>query len=501
MSMIRPKLVALAALLAAVALAACTRPNPDACCTNQEECLALGSSELRPCAAGKVCSNNSCLAAQCTTAAECTAAAPYCSNQLCASTCRGDGDCVGVPGAPICAPDGVCVGCRGNPDCSGATAICDAEDRTCRGCEADSDCASGICLEADGICATEAETVYVNSAGGTDAGNCTKSSQCQSLAYAFTKTTSSRTVVRLSAGNAGISSTLNPGQNYIYIDASNDAYISYSGTTDVPAILVGSGGRLTIENASFQPSARVFIAGGSLRLNRVVANPNSSFPNFVEQTGGQLLVDRSTIQQSVHCGNGGVLSLKRTHLGTLDLSSGLESGSCDIQINRSQISAANSALYLVSGKVIVENNLLVTSTASADMVLLRNTSVGSRFQFNTIVNTSGSEFNSVAITCDAASDVAYNIISYGSNAPHSAGCPTRYNLYDRAAGFVVGEGNVVADSATFFVDPSRRDYRPSPGSPARGMAEAGAANAEDFNGGPRPLPIGSRADVGAFEVP
>ncbi len=67
--------------------------------------------------------------------------------------------------------------------------------------------------------------------------------------------------------------------------------------------------------------------------------------------------------------------------------------------------------------------------------------------------------------------------------------------------FVTGEGNVIADINSFFVDPSRQDFRPSAGSPARGLAESNVKVADDFNGTIRPLPVGSRADVGAFEVP
>jgi hypothetical protein len=497
MPMTRPKLVAFA-LLAAVALAACTRPNPDACCTNQEECLALGSTELRPCAGGKVCSNNTCLAAQCTTAAECSAAAPYCSNQLCVASCRGDGDCVGIAGAPICAPDGVCVGCRNNGDCSGATAICDAEDRTCRGCEADSDCASGICLEADGVCATEAETVYVNSAGGTDSGTCTRLQPCQSLQYAFSKADAARPVIRASGGAATIAATLNPGSKYIYLDAAPGVQLQVSGGAS-PVFSVGNGGRLTIENAGFPNIGKVSVSnGGNLRLSHVTVQSGTEL--FAEITGAQLQSIRSELGRLVSCSLKGTVVALDSVLGAPNATGVVGTDTCEVQIKRTKIVAQDHALSIEGGRSIVENALIMTSNAGADLVLIRNLETGSRFQFNTIYNSSGSEFTGVAIACDASANAAYNVIAYMSSSP-TTGCPTRYTLYDKTAGFVAGEGNVVANSGTFFIDPSRQDFRPSSTSPARGMAEPTTTTVIDFNGNPRPQPAGSRPDVGAFEVP
>jgi hypothetical protein len=65
----------------------------------------------------------------------------------------------------------------------------------------------------------------------------------------------------------------------------------------------------------------------------------------------------------------------------------------------------------------------------------------------------------------------------------------------------MGEGNQTGSAVTFFVDRASRDFRLSIASPAKGAAEPSLPVAEDFEGKPRPAPIGSRADVGCFEAP
>jgi hypothetical protein len=65
----------------------------------------------------------------------------------------------------------------------------------------------------------------------------------------------------------------------------------------------------------------------------------------------------------------------------------------------------------------------------------------------------------------------------------------------------MGEGNIVADASTFFINQTARDFHLSAASPAKGAAAPGSSIADDFDGNPRPAPAGSRADVGCFEVP
>lgn len=475
---------------------ACTRPNPDACCTNDAECAALGSSELRPCGSGQVCSNNLCQAVQCETGADCSAAAPYCVNQLCVGRCQVDGDCAGVPGAPLCASDHVCVGCRGAEDCSGATAICDTEDRTCRGCENDLDCASGICLEADGVCARDDEVVFVTATRGSDNGLCTRELPCATLSYALGRVTAQRKVIRV-GGPMTVASTFNPDNKEVYIDA-NNALLSYGNST-MPIFQIGTSGKITIEGVSLGGVDSMLIQGFA-RLRRVTIASGAT--PAIKVVGGRLIASKVELERSTECNTGGVV-FSESVLGNPTKSvQALRAENCDVSITRSKMSDLSDVLRFNGGvKAIIENNLFLASDPLSDLITLRGASAGSSFQFNTVVNLSGTVAEGNALACDANTYVANNIFAYFSTSPHQQGCATRYSLYDKAAGFVPGEGNVVADFSMFFVDPANGDYRPAATSPARGMAESAATLMKDFSGGPRPLPAGSRADVGAFEVP
>jgi hypothetical protein len=88
--------------------------------------------------------------------------------------------------------------------------------------------------------------------------------------------------------------------------------------------------------------------------------------------------------------------------------------------------------------------------------------------------------------------------------PHgSSTCAARYSLYDRIAlpEQTDGMGNRVADGAAFFVNRSSQDFHLAPASPARSAGESGTGVTRDLDGRPRPSPIGSAPDIGAFEAP
>jgi hypothetical protein len=88
--------------------------------------------------------------------------------------------------------------------------------------------------------------------------------------------------------------------------------------------------------------------------------------------------------------------------------------------------------------------------------------------------------------------------------PHGTSvCSARYSLYDASARpqQTAGVGNRVADGLTFFADQANRDFHLAPASPAREGAELGTGVARDLEGRPRPRPVGSLPDMGAFEAP
>lgn len=480
-----------------VAVSGCTKPNPNACCTNEAECLALGAEELRPCDGGEVCSANSCVPVQCDTSEQCSAATPYCLNQLCVGSCQGEADCQGVPGAPICAPDHVCVGCRDHSDCTGVTPICDAEDRQCRGCEADGDCASGICLEADGVCAAESEVVFVVP-GRSDTGDCTKLAPCGTLEYALTKANAPRTTIRIEGGQQLlVGSTLAIWGRRLYVDSSGST-ILYDGTAGNAMFDVASGGYLTIEGVRFAPGAMDFVAtrAGTSRFHRVRIEGVGN--NFLRVSGSShLILHRlEAVSTEIECRDFGAATV------TLSSFTNVVVGgtNCTLVANRNTFRGDGEALRLSGGTSTTENNLFVASNELADVLLITTQGAGSRFAFNTLVNITGVASDGQAMNCDAALRVENNIFAHRSRSPHVGGCLPRFSLYDSAYPSPPGEGNRSAPFESLFVNATTGDFRPAPSSPAREMSEAGATISIDHAGTPRPLPLGTRPDVGAFEV-
>src|SRR4051812_41751513 len=83
--------------------AACTKPNPNRCCTDQADCDAAGIPLGTDCPDGKVCRANVCLKETCTSSADCDALAPYCSMSTgaCSETCVEDTQCPGAADDPM----------------------------------------------------------------------------------------------------------------------------------------------------------------------------------------------------------------------------------------------------------------------------------------------------------------------------------------------------------------------------------------------------------------
>lgn len=482
----------------AVAVSGCTKPNPNACCTNEAECLALGSDELRPCDGGEVCSANACVPVQCETGDQCSGATPYCVNQLCVGSCQVEADCEGVPGAPICAADHVCVGCRDNADCSGTTPICDAEDRQCRGCEADGDCASGICLEADGVCAVESEVVFVVP-GRSDTGECTKLAPCGTLEYALTKANTPRTVIRIDGGQPfGVSNTVSITGRRVYIDSSGSTMF-HSGISGTAMFNIGISGNLTVEGVHFSPREADFlmVQSGTLRMHRV--RVNTSYADFLRVSGtGHLIVNRSIFTNiGLVCRDYGSATIEQSSLFEFVV----YGTNCNLDTRQNSFSGNNNVMTLSGGSSIIENNLFRSGNELADVLFINMQSAGSRFVFNTIVNTTGVTSEGQAIGCDSGVRVENNIFAYRSTAPNGAGCIPRFSLYDDAYPTPPGEGNQSVPFDSVFLNPTSGDFRPAPTSSAREMSALSAEISVDHDGRSRPLPAGTRSDVGAFEVP
>ena len=67
--------------------------------------------------------------------------------------------------------------------------------------------------------------------------------------------------------------------------------------------------------------------------------------------------------------------------------------------------------------------------------------------------------------------------------------------------YTMGSNDKVADISTVFADLANKDFHLGSGSPALGSAEPGLPVSDDYEGNPRPNPVGSMPDMGAYEAP
>ncbi len=469
---------------------ACTKPNPEVCCVTEDQCTVLGADELRPCGVGQACGADfSCVAAECVTSADCPSPdAPVCSLGLCVENCRVDDDCADVEGLPFCADDGVCVGCLDASTCPTEAAICDATSRACRGCELDAECPSGVCLEADGVCADESAVLFVSNAG-TDAGTCTSTAPCEKIAFAIPLVTSTRNVIHVVGALSRDTATITLDRA-VTIDGTGTRFTN---PATGPMFAKTFGPAATIEGIDIvNPNSVVAItvaASTALRLHATTlskANVTSS---------GSLEISGSTIREftSITCSNATLTADNRRFEG---LQSRIFSTACQTTIRGNRFIDVFDVLDVDGGFLTVTNNLFTVPDQLTDSIQLNNLAVGSVFAFNTIVNTSGVTSSGGAITCDSTVDLTSNIIAYNSTLPLNTGCTAVSSVFDLPGAASAGS-NPSVDAATLFVNLPLGDFHLSATSAARGLGEAGIVTI-DLEGNPRPAAM---PDVGAFEAP
>lgn len=490
----RPSRSFIICLLVALSAGCRTSPNPDFCCVTAETCAAAGlHDERRPCEAGQACKDYGCVAADCRSSADCTSPeAPTCLEGLCVAGCSADDDCAGVTGRPRCdASDATCVGCLSNDQCPADRAFCDADTRSCRGCTADDQCASGVCIEATGICAADSAIIYVTDTG-VDAGTCSKSAPCKTMAFAMGLTSPARNVIRVLGGSFYLGDNVVYTGDSVVIDGNNTSLISGSR----PAIQVY--GDAVIEGVRLSstyfldPLLRI-TSGGNLRLTRVAIEHGQ----LEVRTGGELdAVDIKMVNGDLRCQGGGVLAVRRSNFEQSQFGS-----VCKLNLSASRFEPPPGFLpvTLFQGPAkLIENNVFIGT--GNDGFLIGITGAGSLFRFNTVVNTSSITGSAVAVGCEDGVEMTSNIIAYNSTSPLS--CASRYSLFDIAGSQEVdrGIGNVSADIVTFFQDRQAGDYHLSSNSPALGIGEPGLVTT-DLDGNARPVPAGTLPDVGAYEAP
>ena len=391
------------------------------------------------------------------------------------------------------------MGCETNDQCPVEASTCDNDTRSCRGCERDSECESGICLEADGICADEISTVFVASSGGIDTGDCTRAAPCDTLAFAFGKITDSRSILRLEGGGAfDLTSTL-VFNRAAYVDGT-DTIIALSGAG--PAVRIGSAlVTLTHVQITAGSGSAIEILSGGLRTFDVIAGRTTV-------TTASLNARSSSFESGLDCSDG-ILTISASTFSGREGGKALTTNNCQLTLSSTLFDDTDGSVGASGGLVIIENNVIVESDGATDSMFVMGTAPGSTVRFNTFVNMTPISSDGAALTCDDTVIVTNNIFAYSSVHPmHLAGlgfpvCQSTHSLFDTAAAAedTAGVGNVVADGETFFVDRGAKDFHLALSSPAKEISDGAATVSDDFDGTTRPQPVGSVADVGAFEAP
>ena len=478
---------------ACILVGACTKPNPDACCTTPDQCTSFGIDQLRPCSDGRVCTDNgACIASQCDVNADCTdPASPVCVAHQCVAKCSTDTDCTDSA-APKCDADGVCVACIDDAQCTTATApICDGSAHSCRGCAEDTECPSGVCLEFSGVCATVEQILYLSPNGASNS-TCDVAHPCLTFADVITLLSPQRDVVRLLGGQVGTgSNTVNLIDLPLFIDGNGTEVIGAN-----PAFLISGGATVVIEGVAVtgttvNPFVLAHVTGGHLDVFDLTANGGG-----VDAAGGDVEVSRSTLKgASTLTAESGTLKVLTS---TFDNAFVKATGGT-VTVARNTFHESSDGSVTASGaSVVIENNVIVDSSQFADSMNVLGALAGSTVRFNTFVNTSGVTDSAQPLHCDGATTVTSNIFAWNTTA--TPGCLTTHTLFDTHTS-QLGEGNQSADVSTFFVDFAGADFHLQSGSPALAHGDPNAGVNSDFDDNARPNPAGTPPDVGAYEAP
>jgi hypothetical protein len=461
-------------ILAVLVLAACTKPNPNVCCTDEADCNAKGIPVGSQCGDGLLCRGNQCIAQPCGGSSECDSSAPYCVADACAEACTDDTQCPGFGQTDLrFCDDGACRQCRMNDDCAGTTPVCDGG--TCRGCTSHDQCTTGIC-ESDGACATSDKIAYVDAAGSASS-DCSKTAPC-TLSRALTI------------------------------------------TPIVPYVLIAPGAYLLPDVLLVGGAPRALIGSGSIRpqLTRTSQGPIITIDAAADVTFEHLEISGATGTSpegnGIECGGDGPVGARVVHLVDMLLANNsaqnLYSKGCTVSAVRSEFRNAGrygvyaqdttgtfdrcsvhdnlaGGIMFDAGLYTLTNSFIYRNSGGGGINFYASTS-GSRFEFNTIVDNSGG-FG--ALECNGGSvpsTLPNNIIA--RNTPR--------NTYGNTCTF---PSSLLVDSdisELHFKSPDAApyDYRLTAGSIAIDAATLSTVD-HDFDGEARPN--GAGRDVGADE--
>jgi hypothetical protein len=402
------------------------------------------------------------------------------------TSCSDDQQCVNVDNAHVCdTASGNCVQCTpARPGaCIEGTPVCDDGTLKCVGCVTHADCVtpgssstSETCLPT-GACAAEGEVAYVSS-GGTD-DQCLHATPCNTLAKALA---TGRPVIKF-VGSGPISAAAVTSINRstpitivgddgatIDVGVDNQSIIDVNGGSTDVAI---HGIKITGTSGLLNSAHGIQLSGGKLRLVGCSVTGNAGGLGIL-MLGGTLEMTRSTVSNNAR--------------GGLDISAGS---------------------FKISNNFFYDNGNSIVATATQFGGVRLTGNATDVFEFNTVAFNRSDDGAGSGIVCNGSQFTLRNNIVWSND--DLAGdavqidvnnCVVKFNIEGPDAGAPM---NVNMDPA--FVNENGRDLRIQATSPARALADpatpfpANADTSADFQGDPRPVPVGGPADVGADEIP
>ena len=446
--------------------AACTKPNPNRCCTDPADCQANNIPAGSTCQDGLVCRGNQCIAETCTASTDCESLAPYCVSGLCGATCNDDTQCPGAaqdPSDHFCV-SGACEQCRaGMNDCPAATPVCDMG--TCKGCVADSDCTSNVCDVDTGACVVDTMIRYASPVG-TAASPCTQAQPC-TVDQALATVDAQHPWVRMLPGSYPSGFTIATGApNIIGTGATVAGTIAV--TSQASATVRGIISTVNSGSAAFAVQCTATTGSSSLALQ-----------DFTDPAG-QL--------ESNNC----QLTLTRVRLGLASIYS-----TSITTIDRSQFDAAD--FYAEPNQTLT---LHMTNSIATylGMSIASGTSISLTFAYNTFYLAGGGPILDCSNSAWPPGVTFTNNIFYAPTTPNDA-ITGIYCKLDHNVAFpqvdAIPQSNTIAQDPKLS-DPAAGNFHLKAGSPAIDAAlESPTDPTVDFDGTTRPQ--GAARDIGAFE--